>query len=51
MDASYLSGFRLGQLPFRAVLISEPIPVGHAGPPIAGLDAEALEDSNERSTC
>jgi hypothetical protein len=25
--------------------------VGHAGPPIAGLDAEALEDSNERSTC
>jgi hypothetical protein len=27
------------------------MPVDHAGTPIAGLDAEALEDSNERSTC
>jgi len=51
MAASYLWGFRPGQLPFRAVLIGEPMPVGHAGTPIAGLDAEALEDCNERSTC
>jgi hypothetical protein len=43
--------FVQGSYRFGSFRSPSTMPVGHAGNPIAGLDAEAVEHSHERSTC